>query len=59
MIANQFTLPPVEGYARRLVTGWLLLGLSALLVGGLYTVLVVLSRTPYFPSRKGEDSDGQ
>lgn len=48
MFANQFTLPPVEGNARRLVTGWLLLGLSALIVGGLYTVLVVLSRTPYF-----------
>ena len=48
MLKNQFTLPPVEGNARRLVTGWLLIGLSALLVGGLFTILVVLSRTPYF-----------
>jgi heme/copper-type cytochrome/quinol oxidase subunit 1 len=48
MLKNQFTLPPVEGNARKLVTGWLLLGLSALLVGGLFTILVVLSRTPYF-----------
>ena len=47
-VANQFTLPPVEGNARRLVTGWLLLGLAALLFGGLYTILVVLSRTPFF-----------
>jgi len=48
MIANQFTLPPVDGNARRLTTGWLLLGLSALVIGGLYTILVVLSRTPFF-----------
>jgi cytochrome c oxidase subunit 1 len=48
MIANQFTLPPVNGNARRLATGWLLLGLSALVIGGLYTVLIVLSRTPFF-----------
>ena len=48
MIANQFTLPPVDGNARKLTTGWLLLGLAALIVGGLYTVLVVLSRTPFF-----------
>ena len=48
MIANQFTLPPVNGNARRLTIGWLLLGLSALVIGGLYTVLIVLSRTPFF-----------
>ena len=48
MIANQFTLPPVDSNARRLTTGWLLLGLSALVIGGLYTILVVLSRTPFF-----------
>jgi hypothetical protein len=48
MFANQFTLPPVDRNARRLTTGWLLLGLAALVVGGLYTILVVLSRTPFF-----------
>jgi hypothetical protein len=48
MITNQFTLPPVDGNARRLATGWLLLGLSALVIGGLYTILIVLSRTPFF-----------
>jgi len=48
MIANQFTLPPVDSNARRLTTAWLLLGLMALVVGGLFTILIVLSRTPFF-----------
>jgi cytochrome c oxidase subunit 1 len=48
MIANQFTLPPVDSNAGRLTTAWLLLGLLALVVGGLFTILVVLSRTPFF-----------
>jgi cytochrome c oxidase subunit I len=48
MLKNQFTLPPADGNARKLVIGWLLLGFAALLIGGLFTVLVVLSRTPYF-----------
>lgn len=48
MIANQFTLPVPDSNARRLTTGWLLLGVVALFVGGLYTILIVLSRTPYF-----------
>ncbi len=48
MPENQFTLPVVDSNARRLTTGWLLLGLAALVVGGLYTILIVLSRTPFF-----------
>ena len=48
MPENQFTLPVPDSNARRLSTGWLLLGLSALVIGGLYTILVVLSRTPFF-----------
>ena len=44
----QFTLPVADSNARRLTTGWLLLGLAALVVGGLYTILIVLSRTPFF-----------
>jgi cytochrome c oxidase subunit 1 len=48
MIANQFTLPPVDSNARRLTTAWLLLGLAALVGGGLFTILIVLSRTPFF-----------
>ena len=48
MPENQFTLPVPDSNARRLTTGWLILGLSALVIGGLYTILVVLSRTPFF-----------
>ncbi len=48
MIANQFTLPVPESNARRLVIAWLHLGLAALVIGGLFTILVVLARTPYF-----------
>ncbi len=45
---NLFSLPVPHEQARRLTIGWLLLGLSALVIGGLFTILVVLSRTPYF-----------
>ena len=48
MLINQFTLPVPDSNARRLVTGWLLLGAGALAIAGLFTVLVVLARTPYF-----------
>ena len=48
MQANQFTLPVPDHDARRLTTGWLFLGLSALVIGGLFTILIVLSRTPFF-----------
>ena len=48
MLANHFTLPVPDSNARRLTTGWLLLGLAALVIGGLFTILIVLSRTPYF-----------
>jgi len=48
MLLNQFTLPAPDSNARKLTTGWLLLGLVALVVGGLFTILVLLSRTPYF-----------
>ena len=48
MLLNQFTLPAPDSNARRLVIGWLVLGLVALVIGGLYTILIVLSRTPFF-----------
>jgi len=37
---------PVPAEARRLATGWLVLGLAALVVSGLFSVLLVLARTP-------------
>ena len=48
MLANQFTLPVPNRSARQITTGWLFLGLTALVFGGLFTVLIVLSRTPFF-----------
>jgi len=48
MLKNQFTLPVPDSNARRLVIGWLHLSLAALVIGGLYTVLIVLARTPFF-----------
>ena len=36
-----------EQRVRRLSTGWLLLALASLVVGGLLTVVIVLSRTPF------------
>jgi len=48
MLSNQFTLPVAENDARQLTTGWLFLGLAALVIGGLFTILIVLSRTPFF-----------
>jgi hypothetical protein len=48
MIDNQFTLPVPDHNARRLTAGWLFLGLAALVIGGLFTILIVLSRTPFF-----------
>lgn len=47
-VANQFTLPTPDDNARRLVTGWLALGLAALVIPGLFAILIVLSRTPFF-----------
>lgn len=48
MLENQFTLPVPDINARRMTTGWLFLGLAALVIGGLFTILIVLSRTPFF-----------
>jgi heme/copper-type cytochrome/quinol oxidase subunit 1 len=48
MLKNQFTLPVPDSNAQRITTGWLFLGLAALVIGGLFTVLIVLSRTPFF-----------
>jgi len=48
LLTKQFTLPMPDEGARRMAAGWLFLGLAALVIGGLFTILIVLSRTPYF-----------
>lgn len=44
--ADDYSLYVAGGPLRRLVTGWLLLAVGSLVVGGLFTILIVLSRTP-------------
>ena len=44
---NGYVLDMPEASVRRLSTGWLLLALGSLVVGGLLTVVIVLSRTPF------------
>ncbi len=48
ILTQQFTLPVPDDGARRMTAGWLFLGLAALAIGGLFTILIVLSRTPFF-----------
>ncbi len=43
----EFTLPIPDDARRSLARGWLLLGLTSLLVSGVFSVLLVLARTPY------------
>ena len=48
LLTQQFTLPVPDASTRRMTAGWLFLGLAALVIGGLFTILIVLSRTPFF-----------
>jgi cytochrome c oxidase subunit 1 len=48
MKANVFTLEAPQGNYQSLTIGWLLLALASLVIGGLFTILIVLSRTPFF-----------
>jgi len=48
MKAYAFTLQVPQENARHLTIGWLLLALASLVIGGLFTILIVLSRTPFF-----------
>lgn len=48
MPANNFTLPIPDKNAQQMTIGWLFLSLTALVIGGLFTILIVLSRTPFF-----------
>jgi hypothetical protein len=43
----EFSLPTPDDGRRQLAAGWLLLGLASLLVSGIFSVLLVLSRSPY------------
>jgi hypothetical protein len=47
MIDN-FVLEMPDARIKPLAIGWLLLSLSALVIGGIFSALIVLSRTPYF-----------
>jgi cytochrome c oxidase subunit 1 len=44
---DDFVLPVPDAGRRQLAIGWLLLGLAALLGSGVFSLLLVLSRTPY------------
>ncbi len=44
--SDDFTLDVPGGRMQRLAVGWLLLAVGSLVVGGLFTILIVLSRTP-------------
>jgi len=43
----EFSLPIPDDARRRLATGWLTLGIAALVGSGLYSVLLVLARAPF------------
>lgn len=45
---DSYGLDLPDNQLRRLTIGWIMLVLGALVVGGLFTILIVLSRTPYF-----------
>lgn len=47
-ITDNFVLDMPESRVRKLAIGWLFLSLGALVIGGIFSLLIVLSRTPYF-----------
>ncbi len=46
MLNRGFSLADPESSSGRIATGWLLLALGSLVIGGLFTLLIVMSRTP-------------
>ncbi len=46
MLNRGFSLEAPGAESRRFATGWLLLSLASLVIGGLFTLLIVMSRTP-------------
>lgn len=49
-MSSEYILPISGQIARKLTRGWLWLGLAALLGSGIFSILLVLSRTPYISS---------
>jgi cytochrome c oxidase subunit I len=47
MQTHAFSLEVPESIPRRLAIGWLWLALASLVIGGLFTILIVLSRAPF------------
>ncbi|MGD2076379.1 MAG: cbb3-type cytochrome c oxidase subunit I [Gammaproteobacteria bacterium] len=45
---DEYVLPVPQDSRRRLGIGWLWLGIAALLASGVFSLLLVFSRTPYF-----------
>ncbi|HSD61717.1 MAG TPA: cbb3-type cytochrome c oxidase subunit I [Burkholderiales bacterium] len=45
-MTRDYCLPQPSGTPRRLTRAWLLLGVAALALSGLYSILIVLARTP-------------
>ena len=45
-VTCRFELPVAPGLQRQLAAGWLILGVFALAASGIYSILIVLSRTP-------------
>jgi len=45
-VRTRLELPIEPGLTRRLAAGWLILGIFALAASGIYSILIVLSRTP-------------
>jgi cytochrome c oxidase subunit I len=45
-MSGHFSLPIPDDFRRPLAAAWLLIGVSALAISGLFVVLIVLSRTP-------------
>ena len=46
-VSTRFALPIPLGERRSIAIGWLVLGLAALVGSGLFSILLVLARTPY------------
>lgn len=48
-LTDSFVLDmPAQDNIRQVTIGWLLLSLGALVIGGLFSILIVFSRTPFF-----------